>query len=362
MVVYKPMTGDSPLSGLITSPGDLPPVLAASLSVEEREWIKKLKTKGLPFAVTPHFASLAAPERSDPIRRQFMPDPLESRIDPFALDDPLGEKHFRITPRLVHQYRDRALLLAGGTCAGFCRYCFRRVRMSSPSGFIGREELKPVLEYLASHGEIREILVSGGDPLTAANNTLEELFQSLRRASPGITIRLCSRVPITSPTRIDSETIALLVKNRPLKIVTHINHARELAPEARAALGSAVDAGIPVYFQTVLLRGINDNAKTLAALFRECHALGINSYYLFQLDLAPGTAHFRVPLKKGIAIYNELKLLVPDFSLPAYAVDLPGGGGKIRLHENIIAGEENRSGGKVYLLKDSSEKLWEYPI
>jgi len=354
---------DSPPLNLITSPNELPPLLAASLSSEEIKMIDSPPlSAGLPFAVTPHFASLAGKEKEDPIRRQFIPDPLELQHDPFALDDPLGEDHYRVLPRLVHQYRDRALLLACGNCAGYCRYCFRRARMNSFTGFIGGDELEPVLEYLKSHSEIKEILVSGGDPLTADNETLSELFQKIRLARPDILIRLCSRVPITWPQRINPDTITLLTQNRPLRIVTHINHRIELSPEARNVLALLVDAGVPVHVQTVLLKGINDDAMALADLFRECLAIGITPYYLFQLDLAPGTAHFRVPLKQGIAIYKELERQVSGLSLPVYAVDLPGGGGKIRLHESCISGEADRPNGKVYLLKDNNGKIRDYPV
>ena len=340
---------------IITSIDELPAALAASLSAEERALCQKLKSSPFHLAVSSHFASLAAPERDDPIRRQFMPDPLEDAADPFALDDPLGEDRYRVTSRLVHQYRDRALLLAGGPCAGYCRYCFRRARMNA--GFISSAELQPALAYLESSPGIRELLVSGGDPLTADDEKLKELFGKLRKARPDIFIRLCSRVPVTEPKRLKSQTIDLLGSFKPLRLVTHINHARELSPEAQAALASLVEAGIPVHVQTVLLKGINDNAETLAMLFRECLNLGITPYYIFQLDLAPGTAHFRVPLRKGLAIYRELERQISGLALPAYAVDLPGGGGKIRLSEDIIAGEKDG----VFLLKDCDGKLWKYP-
>ena len=291
-----------------------------------------------------------------------MPDPLEERNNPFSLDDPLGEELYRVTPRLVHQYKDRALLHAGGICAGFCRYCFRRVRMSSPAAFISGEELRPVILYLKANPGIREIIVSGGDPLTAEDRELEGLFTKLREARPDLLIRIGSRVPITNPERLTADTITLIARFKPIRIVTHINHIRELAPASRAVLGAALEAGIPVLVQTVLLRGINDNAETLAALFSECVEMGLSPYYLFQLDLAPGTAHFRVPLLRGLSIYSELKRLITGPGLPAYVVDLPGGGGKIRLDETIIAGEEDRPAGRVYLLQDRSGKLWDYPV
>jgi lysine 2,3-aminomutase len=347
---------------VITSLEELPPPLADSVSAEEKIYITEIKRRGLlPFAVTPHFASLARPEKDDPIRRQFFPDPREALPDSCALDDPLGEYRFRAAPRLVHQYRDRALLLATGTCAGYCRYCFRRVWLSSaPSVTVG--DLQSELAYLAAHPEIREILVSGGDPLTLDNAVLSELFRSLRTARPGILLRVCTRVPITEPLRVDGETLALFAAFRPLRLAVQINHPRELSAPCRAAFAAGVSAGIPVHIQTVLLRGINDDPALLAQLFRDCLDMGLSPYYLFQMDLAPGTAHFRVPLKQGLALYHELGGLISGLGLPAYAVDLPGGGGKIRLRENVIAGEKATPAGNVYVLRDSGGKEWHYPV
>jgi lysine 2,3-aminomutase len=345
---------------MITLIEDLPPALAASVSAEEKKYITELKARGLlPFAVTEHFASLARPEKDDPIRRQFFPDPREALPDPFALDDPLGECRYRVAPRLVHQYRDRALLLAANTCAGYCRHCFRRFWLSAPPP-IG--DLQPALVYLAAHTEIRELLVSGGDPLTLDNDDLEDLFRRLRSARPDLKLRVCTRVPITEPSRFDAHTIALFANFHPLRVVVQINHLREISAPTRTALAACVDAGIPVLVQTVLLRGINDDPEQLAQLFSNCLELGLSPYYLFQLDLAPNTAHFRVPLKRGIEIYRQLGGLITAPGLPAYAVDLPGGGGKIRLHENVIAGEKDTPTGYVYILKDYEGKEWYYPV
>jgi lysine 2,3-aminomutase len=364
---------------LITDIGHLPPALAASVSAEERAYIEGIAARGgLPFAVTPHFASLAGPEPDDPLRRQFMPDPREAQTDPFALADPLGEACHRVLPRLIHQYGNRALLKTAASCGGFCRFCFRRVWMAqeSPSSppapqsfapFIGAAELEPVLAYLAGHPEIRELLLSGGDPLTASDERLEWLFQKLRtarpdpqKAHPALSLRVCTRLPITAPDRITAELIRLLGRFLPLRMAVHINHSRELSPESRRALSAIAEAGIPVLVQTVLLKGVNDDAPTLISLFRECQDLGLTPYYLFQLDLAPGTAHFRIPLKRGLALYRELQALAGT-ELPAYAVDLPGGGGKIRLSEESIAGETMLPAGRAYLLKDKDGKLWPYP-
>jgi lysine 2,3-aminomutase len=228
--------------------------------------------------------------------------------------------------------------------------------MSSAPAFISDDELAPALAYLQAHPEIREVLVSGGDPLTAPDDVLEALFTKLRKANPALSLRICTRVPVTAPERVTPELVELCCRFRPLRFSVHINHPRELSPPTRQALHRLTQAGITVLVQTVLLRGVNDSAETLAELFAECHALGLTPYYLFQLDLAPGTAHFRVPLKQGLALYQK-----GARHLPAYAVDLPGGGGKIRLSEDSIAGEEDHPGGRVYLLKAPDGRLWPYP-
>jgi lysine 2,3-aminomutase len=228
-------------------------------------------------------------------------------------------------------------------------------------GALGGKELDPILAYLRAHAEIREILISGGDPLTAGDEDLDRLLWEIREARPGIMFRICTRMPITAPERIGPETAALFARYRPLRVVVHINHPRELAEPARRGLAACVEAGIPVHVQTVLLRGVNDRAETLAELFRDCLNLGLSPYYLFQPDLAPGTAHFRLPLARGLALYAELKTLISGLGLPVYAVDLPGGGGKIALHEGSVAAEEDKPEGRVYLLKGPGGRLYPYP-
>jgi len=364
---------------------DLPPALAASVTPEEYAFVETLQSKGiLPFAVTSYYAELAHKEiqtslvanqtsgalnptsgaqpHSNVLRRQFFPSPDEARILPYELEDPLGESHFRITPRLVHQYHDRVLLLANGTCAGYCRHCFRRSWTSTLQGFITEEELAPIQAYLSSHPEVREVLVSGGDPLMGSNAKLDWLFHALRSARPGILLRIGSRMPVMAPERITEDLIKLFRNYRPLRLVLHINHSAELAPEVRSAIQLLVDAGIPVHTQTVLLRGVNDSATVLAELFRELLDLGATPYYLFQGDLAPGTSHFRVNLEQALEIYLELTRLISGLGLPAFAVDLPGGGGKVHLHSGCIEGEEQDAAGQVwYLLRSRDNTLWRYP-
>jgi lysine 2,3-aminomutase len=168
-------------------------------------------------------------------------------------------------------------------------------------------------------------------------------------------------MPVADPDRITADTIAMFARHRPFRLIVHINHSCELCEQTRQVLAACVNSGIPVHVQTVLLRGINDNAAILANLFRECLDLGLTPYYLFQLDLAPGTKHFRVPLPEGLAIYRELKTLISGLGLPAYAVDLPGGGGKIRLNDGSIAEVRESPQGTVYMLKDADGRLWAYP-
>ena len=349
---------------LITQVQSLPPVLRESLSEAELSFIATLESKGLlPFAVTPFYAALAGSGADDPIRKQCIPDPREAERKSYELDDPLGESHYAVSPRFVHQYRDRALLLSNGTCAGYCRHCFRRSWTGAVPGFIRDAELDSACSYLAAQPELREILVSGGDPLVAANSRLEALFARLRSASPDILLRICTRLPIVHPARIDAALVALLRRFRPLRMIVHINHPRELSSEARAALSSCVDAGIPVHTQTVLLKGINDDARVLTELFREITTLGASPYYLFQGDLAQGTSHLRVNLEEALSLYSRLRQLVSGLCLPMFAVDLPGGGGKLALHPACIAGKTvYADGSPAYLLRDADGKLWKYPV
>jgi len=335
-----------------------------AMSAGEKAWIAGLGERGrLPFEVTEHFAALAGAEGAEPLRKQFWPDPREEEgeKDPFGLADPLGEARYKITPRLVHQYRNRALLKTTGFCAGRCRCCFRRVWAARPEPFIGAEELSPVLAYLRAHREVRELLLSGGDPLTAPDDRLEWLLRELRQAAPGLLLRVCTRLPVTLPRRVDASLAALLARFRPLRIMAHVNHPLELSPETRAAFSSLVDRGVPVHVQTVLLQGVNDEVPVLEKLFYACLDLGMTPYYLFQLDLAPGTAHFRVPLKRGMQLYAELKEKVSPLALPVYALDLPGGGGKTALSPDLIAGEEADERGRYFLLRGPDGSLWEYP-
>ncbi len=347
----------------ITHIDNLPAVLRESLSPEEKAFIGQLADQGhLPLGITPFYASLAGPDQNDPIRKLCIPDPREARTSPFELIDPLGSSRHEACPRLVHQYQDRVLLLVNGACPGYCRHCFRRTWISKPEGFITEKECGPVLAYLRGHPEIREILLSGGDPLAASDGQILRLLSLLKEAGRSLLLRIGSRVPVAAPGRITPALIDILCRFKPLRLVIHLNHPRELAPEVRQALVLAVQAGIPVHTQTVLLKGINDNAAVLASLFRESLSLGITPYYLLQGDLAPGTSHLRVNLRRGISLHRELKEYISGLGYPHYALDLPGGGGKIMLHDGSIKDERDSPRGRVYILQDAQGQEYEYPL
>lgn len=237
------------------------------VSGEERAFAGSMAdTQVPPFAVTGYYLSLTENRMDDPIRRQFMPSPDEARTTPWELDDPLGENRFSPCPRLVHQYRDRALLLTTGACAVYCRHCFRRNYTRREEGFISDRELVPVENYLKEHGEISQLLLSGGDVLTGSDDRIGNLLSRLRAASPRIVFRVCTRIPAVLPARITADLLSVIAKAGPAWFVVHYNHPRELSSESLSALARIVDAGIPVLSQTVLLRGVNDSAETLAEL------------------------------------------------------------------------------------------------
>lgn len=322
---------------------------------------------GLPFRATRFWFSLAdeQPENCkknehgvpvDPILAQAIPSPSEAIVTAWELQDPLGESSHTVFAHAVRQYHSRVLVRATGQCFLFCRHCFRRSLLPSERSFIDSKAIEALAAYLAAHQEVREVLISGGDPLTAPDANLASLFEAVRSVPRPILIRLCTRAPVVLPERITSNLITLLGKMRPLHIVLHINHPKELSQQFIEKAELLLKAGIPLHSQTVLLRGINDDVSVLTMLFSSLNRAGIHPYYLFQGDLAAGTSHFRVPLSKGLAIYNDLRKELSGLELPRYAVDTPGGGGKIYLPEGVV---ERRA--DLWILRAPDGSLHEYP-
>ena len=288
------------------------------------------------------------PEDSKALRLQVEPSVCEKTFCPYETSDPLGEQKYCITPYLVHQYENRVLLITTGKCLSYCRYCFRRGLTARSQNFIGEEELKTVIGYIKKNPSITEILVSGGDPLSGGFKKLERVLKKLRAVKDDLLIRLCTRAPIFVPELFTEELLNLLKKTKPLWLIPHINHPAELGTAQKKALNACIEAGIPIQSQTVLLKGVNDNEKTLIKLFHKLTCMGIKPGYLFQLDPAAGTSHFRVPLKEALDLWERVEQKLSGLSRPQFAADLPGGGGKFSLSaliysKKIIDQKENSS-------------------
>lgn len=287
-----------------------------------------------PLSITEYYLSLFGEGLDCPIRRQAVPRIEEEKALPYELADPLGEAGFSPLPRLIHRYDDRALLLVSDLCAVYCRHCFRRHFTSSGRGRLTKPELKEIIGYLSAHGEIRELLLSGGDPLTLGDREIDAIIGEIVKERPDLSLRLCTRMPAVLPSRITEELVLCLCKYRSLWVVTHFNHPLELTEQSTAALSRFIDSGIPVVNQTVLLRGVNDSVSVLETLFSGLVYRRVKPYYLLQGDLARGTGHLRVPLKRSFGIVRELRSRISGLAMPVFAMDLPGGGGKIMLRDD----------------------------
>lgn len=310
---------------------------ALDLSPAELEGARRAEREGLPLAITPYYLSLC--DRHDPrcpVRLQCVPRIEESREVPGDRVDPLGEVAHEVAPHLVQRYPDRVLLLATDRCAVYCRFCTRSRMVGDGGGPAPLEALEPALAYIAGHPEVRDVIVSGGDPLAMATDRLDRLVGRIRAIPTVETIRLATRVPVTLPMRITSELLAALRKHHPIWVMTHFNHPKELTAESIGACTRLADAGFPVMNQTVLLAGVNDDAATLEALFRGLVRARVRPYYLLQADPVRGTGHLRTSLAKGIAIMERLQGRLAGIALPKLICDTPGGRGKVPLSPDWI--------------------------
>ena len=332
-------------------------IAALRLTDAEVRGAQRAEREGLPIGITPYYLALIDRENpACPIRLQCVPDDREAMTVPGDLVDPLGEVSHEVVPHLVQRYPDRALLLATDRCAVYCRFCTRSRMVGDGGGARSLDELAPAFAYLLAHPEVRDVIVSGGDPLAMSTDRIVRLVARLR-AIPSIeTIRLATRVPVTLPMRVTRELVQALRRFHPLWIMTHFNHPTELTPEARAACARLVDAGFPVMNQTVLLRGVNDNAATLDRLFRGLVRERVRPYYLLQADPVRGTSHLRTPLSAGIAIMEELQGRLTGIALPKLICDTPGGLGKVPLVPDYVV----RRGAGTTVLRTFRGALVEY--
>ncbi len=310
---------------------------ALRLTDGEYEAARRAEAAGFPISITPHYLALI--DREDPkcpLRRQLVPSAREGLATRGDLRDPLGEEAHEVAPELIQRYPDRALLLVSDRCAVYCRFCTRSRMVGSGGGPRSLQKLAPAFAYLEQHPEVKDIIVSGGDPLAMSTSRLVGIIARLREIPSVETIRLATRVPVALPMRIDRELVTALRPHHPLWIMTHFNHPRELDSEARAALRRLADAGFPVMNQTVLLRGVNDDAETLTELFRALVRERARPYYLLLMDPVSGTGHLRTSVKEGIDIMERLQGRLSGIALPKLIMDTPGGFGKIPLGPDYV--------------------------
>jgi lysine 2,3-aminomutase len=286
---------------------------------------------------TPYYASLMDPEHPFcPVRMQVIPVGAEALRAVGEYDDPLGEDALSPVPAIVHRYPDRVLLLALDRCAVYCRHCNRRRLVGQDDGVIPRHELEAAIDYIARTPSVRDVLISGGDPLTLSTDKLEWIVSSVRAVAHVDIIRIGTRVPVCLPMRVDDELVSMLRRYHPLYVNTHFNHPKELTPEAREACARLADAGIPLGNQTVLLRRINSSPRTIEALFRGLLKMRVRPYYLFQGDPVFGTDHLRTPVGAGIEIMEHLRGRVTGMAIPHLVIDAPGGGGKLPIGPSYV--------------------------
>ena len=282
----------------------------------------------------------------DSIARQFLPDVAELNIRPEELHDPIGETTYSPTPGLTHRYPDRVILAATHTCEVYCRFCFRREAVGD-EGALPEADLAAALAYIAATPAIWEVILTGGDPLVLSPRRLSALMQRLSAIPHVEIVRFHTRVPVVAPARITAQMIKALQARPTTYLVLHTNHVQEITPAAQAALAKLADAGIPLLSQSVLLKGINDNAATLEALFRTLLRHRVTPYYLHHCDLARGTSHFRTTIAAGQAIMAQLRGRLSGIGLPTYVLDIPGGFGKVPIGPGYVEPE-----GDAYQITD----------
>lgn len=310
------------------------------------------------LGITPYYLSLVdlAHPRC-PVRQQAIPVAAEARVRPGELRDPLGEDHHRPVRGIVHKYPDRVLFLALDRCSTYCRHCTRRRITSGDEGDFNRDEMESAVAYVRAHPEVRDVLVSGGDPFLLSTARLDELLSALRAIPHVEMIRIGTRVPVTLPMRVDDELARTLRRHAPLFVITHFNHAKEITPEAREACERLVDHGVPVENQAVLMRGVNSSLVGIKDLMHQCLTMRVRPYYLHQMDVAQGLEHLRTPLEFGVELLRGLRGHTSGLAVPHLAVDLPDGGGKVTLQPDYVV--ERRADETLF--KNYKGESYAYP-
>ena len=327
------------------------------LSSEERGALEN-RHSHLPLGITPYYMSLIQADNPyQPIRRTVVPTIHELIKSDGEADDPLGEEHQSPIPGLVHRYPDRALLLALDFCSTYCRYCTRSRVVGHGAIHPSKSRLEKAIEYIRNTPTIRDVLLSGGDPLTLGDEKLEWILKNLRTIPHIDIIRIGTKIPAVLPQRVSKKLTRMLKKYHPLWMSLHFAHPEECTPESYRACGMLSDAGIPLGSQTVLLRDINDNVATMKSLMHHLMKMRVRPYYLYQCDPISGSAHFRTPVEKGLEIIRGLRGFTSGYAVPTYVIDAPGGGGKVPLMPDYVAGRN----GDQLVLRNYEDNLYSYP-
>jgi len=308
------------------------------LQLTPSEVIGVKRSKGrLLMAIPPYWLSLIDPMRQTcPIRRQAIPTAEEFEVSPNDMEDPCGEDKDSPVPGLVHRYPDRVLLLATEKCAMYCRHCTRRRLVGSETHLTSRQNFEQAYDYIRSNRRVRDVLISGGDPLMLPDETIEDILKNLR-AIPNVEfIRLGTRMPVTVPMRVTENLVSIFKRYSPVWVSLHFNHPKEITKRCKKACDMLSDSGIPLGSQTVLLRGINDRPSTMRRLMHELLKIRVRPYYIYQCDPARGISHFRTPVSVGINVMEKLRGHTSGYAVPTYVVDAPGGGGKIPVAPNYV--------------------------
>jgi len=329
-----------------------------NLSADER--IVSEKAINLPIRITPYYASLlSSVDALQPLRRTVVPVIDELKMSKGEEADPLGEHTHNQVNCIVHRYPDRVLFLVTEFCSAYCRYCTRSHMVAkSEKNHTRRQEWDKAIEYISQHTEVRDVLLSGGDPLTLADSQLEYLLSKLRAIPHVEIIRIGSKVPVVLPQRITPSLVKVLKKYHPLFISIHFTHYEEMTEETKLACNRLADAGIPMGSQTVLLKGINDEPDIYKKLTHELLKVRVRPYYLYQCDPIPGSAHFRTTVQKGLEMIKGIRGFTSGYAIPHYVIDAPGGGGKIPILPEYFQGKDDD--GNV-ILKNYEGQIFKYP-
>lgn len=310
------------------------------------------------MAITPYYASLMDPlDPMCPIRMQAVPTINETHVLPYEMEDPLDEVRDSPVKNIVHRYPDRVLFLVTQMCSMYCRHCTRRRTVGEEDDIITEAEVDAAVRYIEQNPKIRDVLISGGDPLTMSDDRLEMIIAKVRKIEHVEIIRIGTRVPVVMPMRITPELMAMLKKYQPIWINTHFNHPRELTPDSIKACAEIVDAGIPLGNQSVLLKNINDSTEIMKELLLKLVKARIRPYYLYQCDLSKGLGHFRTKVDTGIEMIQNLTGTISGYAVPKFVIDAPHGGGKIPINPDYIITKDD----KEIVMRNYEGKVYTYP-